>query len=45
VLNTVIPRNTDMRDAHMNRQDIFAYAAQSKSALAYEKLIHELFQL
>lgn len=45
VLNTVIPRNTDMRDAHMNKQDVFAYAPHSKSALAYQKLIAELFKL
>jgi chromosome partitioning protein len=45
VLNTVIPKNTEMRDAHMSKQDIFTYAPLSKSALAYQKLIHELFQL
>jgi chromosome partitioning protein len=45
VLNTVIPRNTDIRDAHFNRQDIFAFAPQSKSALAYQQLIQELFHL
>jgi len=43
VFNTVIPRNTDIRDAHMSKQDVFAYAPYSKSALAYQKLIHELF--
>ena len=43
VLSTVIPRNTDMRDAHFNKQDIFTYSPQSKSAQAYDKLIHELF--
>ena len=25
VLRTVIPRNTDIRDAHFNKQDIFAF--------------------
>jgi len=45
VLNTIIPRNTDVRDAHMNKRDIFAYAPRSKSALAYQKLITELFRL
>jgi chromosome partitioning protein len=45
VLNTVIPKNTDVRDAHMSKQDIFAYAPKSKSALAYRKLIRELFQI
>jgi len=43
VLKTVIPRNTDIRDAHMNKQDIFSFNSQAKSALAYEKLLHELF--
>jgi chromosome partitioning protein len=43
VLKTIIPRNTDIRDAHFNKQDIFAFNPRSKSALAYQKLIHELF--
>src|SRR5437588_3986144 len=43
VLKTVIPRNTDIRDAHFNKQDIFSFNPQAKSALAYDKLIHELF--
>ena len=43
VLKTVIPRNTDIRDAHMNKQDIFSFNALAKSAQAYDKLIHELF--
>jgi chromosome partitioning protein len=45
VLKTVIPRNTDIRDAHMNKQDVFAFSPQSKSALAYMKLLDELFHL
>jgi chromosome partitioning protein len=43
VLKTVIPRNTDIRDAHFNKQDIFSFNSTSKSALAYEKLIREVF--
>jgi chromosome partitioning protein len=43
VLKTVIPRNTDIRDAHFNKQDIFAYGPDSSSAAAYRKLIEELF--
>jgi chromosome partitioning protein len=43
VLKTVIPRNTDLRDAHFNKQDIFSFNPQAKAALAYDKLIHELF--
>lgn len=43
VLRTVIPMNTDIRDAHFNKQDVFAYSPQSKSALAYTRLIEEVF--
>jgi len=43
VLKTVIPRNTDIRDAHMSKQDIFSFNPEAKSAMAYEKLIRELF--
>lgn len=43
VLMTVIPRNTDIRDAHFERKDIFSFSPKSKSALAYQKLIKELF--
>ena len=45
VLKTVIPKNTDMRDAHFNRKDIFAFNPNAKVALAYNKLIHELFDI
>jgi chromosome partitioning protein len=43
VIKTVIPRNTDIRDAHFNRQGIFSFNPSAKAALAYDKLIHELF--
>lgn len=43
VLKTVIPRNTDLRDAHFNKQDIFDFSPQSKAAQAYARLIEELF--
>lgn len=45
VLKTIIPRNTDLRDAHFSKQDIFSFNPNSKSAQAYLKLIHELFEL
>lgn len=45
VLKTVIPRNTDLRDAHFSKKDIFAFNPNAKAALAYNKLIHELFEL
>src|SRR5215217_6761012 len=43
VLKTVIPRNTDLRDAHFQRQDIFQFNPHAKAALAYDKLIREIF--
>jgi chromosome partitioning protein len=43
VLDTLIPRNVDLRDAHFNKQDIFTFAKNSKAAKAYDKLIRELF--
>ena len=43
VLKTVIPRNTDLRDAHFNKQDIFSFNPTAKAALAYRRLIKELF--
>jgi chromosome partitioning protein len=42
LFNTVIPRNTDLRDAHFNKQDIFTFNAKSPAAQAYEKFIREL---
>jgi chromosome partitioning protein len=45
VLKTVIPRNVDIRDAHMNKQDIFTFSPNAKAAFAYNKLINELFSL
>jgi len=43
VLKTVIPRNTDLRDAHFNKVDIFSFNPRSKGAQAYARLIEELF--
>src|SRR5574339_241261 len=43
VLRTVIPRNTDLRDAHFNKTDIFTFNPRAKAALAYGKLIREIF--
>ncbi len=42
LLKTIIPRNTDVRDAHFNKSDVFDYAPQSTSAQAYTRLIDEL---
>lgn len=43
VLRTVIPRNTDIRDAHFNKTDIFSYKPDAKAAIAYNRLIDELY--
>lgn len=43
VCKTVIPRNVALKDATFNKQDVFAFEAQSKGAEAYQKLIEELF--
>jgi chromosome partitioning protein len=45
VLHTVIPKNVDLREAHFNQQDIFAYNPNAKAAHAYQNLIKELFDL
>jgi chromosome partitioning protein len=45
VFNAVVPRNTDLRDAHFNKQDVFTFNAKSSSARAYRKLITELFNI
>lgn len=42
VMSAIIPRNTDLRDAHFNRQDIFTFNDKSIGAAAYSKLIKEL---
>lgn len=43
VLRTVIPRNTDLRDAHFSKKDVFEFAPDSKAAQAYGRLLDELF--
>ncbi|MCU1483105.1 MAG: chromosome partitioning protein [Subtercola sp.] len=45
VLKTIIPRNTDLRDAHFQKADIFAYNPDANAAHAYSRLIAELFDL
>ncbi len=42
VLRTIIPRNTDIRDAHFKKQDIFSFNPKAKSADAYNRLLNEL---
>jgi chromosome partitioning protein len=45
VFNTVIPRNTDIRDAHFEKKDVFSYNPHAASAQAYNKLIEEFFKV
>jgi chromosome partitioning protein len=45
VLRTVIPKNVDIKDAHFAQKDIFAYNPKASSALAYQKLIMEIFNV
>lgn len=42
VFKTVVPRNTDIRDAHFNKEDIFSFNAEASSAKAFQKLMSEL---
>lgn len=43
VLKTIIPKNVDVKDAHMQKQDIFAFNPNANAAKAYLKLIEEVF--
>lgn len=43
LLQTIIPRNTDLRDAHFSKKDIFRYNPSAKGAIAYARLIEELY--
>jgi chromosome partitioning protein len=45
VLKTIIPRNVDLKDAHMSKQDIFAFNPRANAAKAYMTLIEEVFLL
>lgn len=43
VLNTIIPRNVELKDASFSKKDIFSYSPHSKAAQAYKALIAEVF--
>ncbi|MSP12834.1 MAG: ParA family protein [Chloroflexi bacterium] len=45
VIKTIIPRNVDLKDAHFNKQDIFAFSPTAKAAQAFDRLITELFNV
>lgn len=42
LFKTVIPRNTDIRDAHLKKTDIFDFSPKAKAAQAYIRFIEEL---
>lgn len=44
VLTTVIPKNVDLRDSSFQKKDIFSHAPKSNAALAYSRLIEEVFK-
>src|SRR5258706_4495908 len=43
VLKTIIPKNVDIKDAHYQKQDIFAFNPTANAAKAYNTLIEEVF--
>jgi chromosome partitioning protein len=43
VLNTIIPKNVELKDASFNKQDIFTYSPKAPAAQAYQRLIEEVF--
>lgn len=45
VFETVIPRNAEMKSAHMSQKDIFSHSPKASSALAYNTFIKEFFGL
>lgn len=45
VFRTIIPRNTDLKEAQLSKKDIFTFNNKANAAIAYQKLIKELFDL
>jgi chromosome partitioning protein len=45
VFRTIIPRNTDIKEAQLSKQDIFAFNSRANAAIAYQNLMRELFNL
>ncbi len=43
VFQTVIPRNTAIKEAQIKKTDIFSYDEKAYAAIAYENLLSELF--
>ena len=45
VFRTIIPRNTDIKEAQLSKKDIFTFNSKANAAIAYKNLIKELFDL
>jgi chromosome partitioning protein len=43
VFRTIIPRNTDIKEAQLSKQGIFSFNNRANAAIAYKKLIQEIF--
>jgi chromosome partitioning protein len=43
VFHTIIPRNTDVKEAQLSKQDLFTFNSKANAAIAYKKLIKEIF--
>ncbi len=45
VFRTIIPRNTDIKEAQLSKLDIFTFNSKANAAIAYKNLIKEIFDL
>jgi chromosome partitioning protein len=45
VFRTIIPRNTDLKEAQLSKKAIFTFNSRANAAIAYSNLIKELFDL
>jgi chromosome partitioning protein len=45
VFRTIIPRNTDIKEAQLSKKDIFTFNSKANAAIAYRNLIKEIFNL
>jgi chromosome partitioning protein len=42
VFQTIIPKNIKLEEAHSRAESIFAYAPESRGAIAYQELVKEI---
>jgi chromosome partitioning protein len=45
VFRTIIPKNTDIKEAQLSKRDIFSFNNKANAAIAYRNLIKEIFDL